>query len=123
MIKDLKSFIVRLQNSDEATKKRWLIIFSSAATIIIVVLWAAYLNYTVLSVEGSANTLVAGRPTIFKIFTAGFSVVGKKTETGLANSLIYFNKRITSENKLTIDRSNHNFILESLDPLPIRQLP
>ncbi|MBI4993865.1 hypothetical protein HZC33_02840 [Candidatus Wolfebacteria bacterium] len=35
----------QIQNSDEATKKRWVIIMSIAAMILIIGIWAAYLKF------------------------------------------------------------------------------
>ena len=46
MLKAIANFITKLQSSDETTKKRWLIILSSVAMVIVVGLWVVYFNMT-----------------------------------------------------------------------------
>jgi len=45
MRQKIKNFIVKLQNSNEKTKKRWLIGLSAAAMFLIVMLWIVYLDF------------------------------------------------------------------------------
>jgi|AP45_3_1055517.scaffolds.fasta_scaffold03369_2 hypothetical protein len=122
MSKDIKSFIARIQKSDEETKKRWLIVFSVISSIIVIGLWAVYLNFTTVSVI-AANPLKNQRPGFLRIFSTGVSVVGDKTTTGLANSYVYFSDKAKSENKFLINKEDHNFIYQEIKPLPNRPLP
>lgn len=48
----IRPFISKIQQSDEATKKRWLIILSTVASLIAVGLWV--LNLTVIFGRGQA---------------------------------------------------------------------
>jgi hypothetical protein len=43
----MSKWLEKLQNADEARKKRWLIGLSAAAMIIIVALWIFYLKMTI----------------------------------------------------------------------------
>ena len=53
MLKMWKKIINQLgniQNSDEATKKRWLIVSSAIAMVLVISLWLVYINWTIKSV-------------------------------------------------------------------------
>jgi hypothetical protein len=122
MSKDIKSFISRIQESDENTKKKWLIILSSISSVIVIGLWAVYLNFTTASIT-AVNPMQEKKPGFFKVFFTGASVVGDKATTGLANSYVYFSDKTKSENKFSINKDEHNFIYKEIKPLPNRQLP
>lgn len=123
MLKDIKNFVIRLQGEDEAVKKRWLIALTSVSVVFVIVLWAFYLNLTVISVAAPENALVVQKPGFFGIFAAGFSVIGDKTTTGLANSFVYFSNKAKTKNQLIVDRGSHSFVYKNLDELPVRPLP
>jgi len=38
------SFLKRLQSADEATKRRWIVALTAAATVIVVYVWLAYFS-------------------------------------------------------------------------------
>ena len=122
MNKGIKGFIYRIQESDEGTKRKWLIILSSVSSIIVIGLWAVYLNFTTTSAI-TANSMNNKKPGFFKIFSTGASVVSGKTATGLANSYVYFSDKAKSQNKFLINKEDHNFIYQEIKPLPNRQLP
>lgn len=47
MFERLKNFLRRIQNSDEATKKKWLIGASAVSMILVVGLWLIYIQSTI----------------------------------------------------------------------------
>ena len=50
MFKNLKTFLQKIQNSDEATKKRWLIGATAISMILVISLWLVYIQSTVKSI-------------------------------------------------------------------------
>jgi hypothetical protein len=52
----IRNFIREIQRSGDATKKRWLVIFSSVGVLIVVVLWVAYLNMTLPRTTATPET-------------------------------------------------------------------
>ena len=47
MPQGLKKFIEKLQNAEERTKKRYLLLFSGIAMAVVVVLWVYYMKATI----------------------------------------------------------------------------
>ncbi|MFH1759402.1 MAG: hypothetical protein ABH822_02475 [Patescibacteria group bacterium] len=119
----MKQFIKNLQNADKETRKRWLIILTSSSALAVIALWGVYLNFTLASVDSLTGDMVQNNPGFFQIFSKGFSTIGGKTATGLANSYVYFSGKAGEENAFVIDRGSHRFVYQELEPLPIRDLP
>jgi len=46
MLKRIKKLLADIQNSDEATKKHWLIGVSAASMVLVIGLWLAYIKLT-----------------------------------------------------------------------------
>lgn len=44
-MRNMKSFLERLQNADESVKKRWLVALSAIAMLIIIVVWTKYFAF------------------------------------------------------------------------------
>ena len=57
LITNVYAYIRKLQNSDEGTKKRWLVGGSTVAMVVLVASWALYLNVSLpqLSTAGSVE--------------------------------------------------------------------
>lgn len=123
--KNKKNFINYLQNSNEITKKRWLIIFTVIGAVIAIVIWSVSLNYSINSISGPSNNIeqVDSRPGFLSIINLGLSVLIGKSSSGLANSYVYFNDKIKSDNEFTVNKADLNFVYQGLDPLPRRELP
>ncbi len=101
MPKSLKSFISELQQLDENSKKKWLFGLTAISVVIILLLWAIYLNATVVAVNDyNAQTKVSN----WDVFKTGLEVVGDKVEYGLANSYVFFHEKINDGNTFTITK-------------------
>ncbi len=81
----------RLQNADEAVKRRWLIVFSAAAMCVVIFVWLSYFSALVSSPgatarvvedQGSQNvgfwdTMKAGAGVLFGALKSAVSHVGE----------------------------------------------
>jgi hypothetical protein len=56
MFKNLKNFIQNLQTAGESRKKRWLFILSGAAMILVISVWALYINRTIVNLGTAEST-------------------------------------------------------------------
>jgi len=74
MFKKLKIFLQKIQNSDEATKKRWLIGATAISMILVIGLWLVYIQSTVKSI---GNNIEKQESTVgfWQIFKNGLVVV------------------------------------------------
>lgn len=70
----IKSFIVKLQNSEDSIKKRWLIIMSGLAMIIIIAIWLVYLNNIMGNIEKRENK--QSETAFWQVFKTGLGIVG-----------------------------------------------
>lgn len=56
----IRDFVEKLQNSDDAVKKRWLIGLSAATIILVIGLWVVYLNFTIDKIGESEQEAPSG---------------------------------------------------------------
>jgi len=123
LTEDLKRFIKRLQRSNDAAKKRWLVILTAASSLLVIILWVGYLKLAVVAVAVPSGGLAGDQPGFWGTLKNGFSAVRDKTTFGLANSYVYFSKKAQTKNQFTIRRSGQDFIYGDLEKLPTRPLP
>lgn len=113
-------FIKKLQNSDEATKKLWLVVLSATTMIIVVGLWLIYTKSTLVRLEPStqtpekslvqteSNNAVSVKDTLL----AGLKLVGSKIKAAAS-----------AQNHFTVTPMDKNFVVEDLNPIPKTTLP
>ena len=123
MANKLKKFVVNLQKSEDAVKKRWLIALTTVSTLLVILVWAVYLNVNLSSISAPADSKIAEKPGLIKIFGVGLEAVSEQSIVGLTNSFVYFNNKFQTANNFTISRGNPNFIWDELEKLPSRPLP
>lgn len=70
-------------NSPEA-KRRALIALSAASTLAIVALWIVYMQYSLGTPDGTADSGIAA------VFASGIDSIAHIVRTGLVNSYMYF---------------------------------
>ncbi|MDP3015351.1 MAG: hypothetical protein Q8N28_03020 [bacterium] len=98
MFKKLNKFIGKIQNSDEATKKRWLIVSSAIAMVLVISLWLVYINWTIKAVGDNVGKQDM-EPGFWQIFKTGLKVAGESAWNGVKNSV----SKITGERIITIE--------------------
>lgn len=98
MFKKIKKSIEKIQDSDEAAKKRWLIASSAVTMILVISLWLVYINNTIQPVN---NVIEKQESEIgfWQIFKNGLNIVGESIWDGVKS----FISKITSERTITIE--------------------
>ncbi len=122
----INNFITRVQNSNEATKRFWVVAFSGTSMLLVLALWLGYLNVAIAPIPGPANKGLANsqqpivkngeleKPGFFSIFAAGVKIIfdGAKEKFLTRKDIII--KSPTTE---------QNFIAENLEPVKPTVLP
>lgn len=92
----------RLTRHDENRKKRReLIALSAASSVLIVIMWIFYMQYTFTRPNADTNAEGANSASVFK---TGLSVIADTVETGLVNSYLYFHTVASEEKTFTITK-------------------
>ena len=103
MWQNIKNFITKLQNSDEAIKKRWLIGASAVAMILIISLWLVYLNYT-LGKTGAVENESDNSTSFWQVFKTGLVIVGNSIKDKAGDLIYVLKDKIGSRNTIIIER-------------------
>ena len=98
MWRKLNKFIGKIQSSNEATKKYWLIVSSAIAMVLIISLWLIYINWTIKSV-GDNIEKQDSEPGFWQIFETGLRVAGESVWNNIKNIA----SKITKERIITIE--------------------
>lgn len=90
----------RLKDLPHATKYRLFIALSGVSIAFIIVLWVAYLNWTLpFPTSGSTHAEETGA-----IFKTGIQVIKEKIEIGFINTYLYFHHAFADGRTITIIR-------------------
>lgn len=95
---NIRELLKKIQNSDEATKKRWLIGATAVSMVLIIGLWLVYIKFTVEPFTSSAQE----RESVvrfWQIFKNGLTVTGELIWDGIKNFVL----KITGERTITIE--------------------
>ncbi len=109
MWQKLNKFIEKIQNSDEATKKRWLIGTSVVSMVFIITLWLVYIGFIIKPIDGEEVSISTNE--FWPIFKNGLIIaqveIGKLA-TQLWNIVLVQIKNIISiimnERTITFER-------------------
>ncbi len=87
MWQKVKNWIVKIQNSDECVKRRYLIFSTAATMVVIICLWLIYLKLaTPSAVQTSQPELdTASKTQFWQIFKNGLNVVGGALKQNIQN--------------------------------------
>lgn len=107
MIQKIQNFFLNLQQSDETTKKRWLIILTSASMAVVISLWVIYLNFTLadLGPKPPASNEAGGLQVI------------------ISESIAYLQSLAQQTNSITIQSASINMVLKDLEKIKPQKLP
>ena len=119
MIKKLTRFINKIQNSNEATKKFWLVIFSGTTMVVVISLWVInmktnFQNIRLAKPEAATETLAeeSELTKLKAIFSAGLKTIASKIK-----------EKAGTQRQISVQTSEQNFILESLDKISATKIP
>ncbi len=101
----LKNQLEKIQNSDEQTKKKWLIIMSGISMLIIIIIWLFYMTSLVSNTAQSETQTDNSGTGFWQIFKTGLTVIGNNVEEKAGNVISKIGDKIPfldSEKKITI---------------------
>jgi len=120
MLKNIQNFFLDLQQSDEATKKRWLVILTSGSMLAVVGLWSVYINLTVENlVEKNQNQ----GPSFLETFKNGLAVLSKEAGSKTSQLMANLQAATSRTNSITIQPENFNAVLKDLEEIKPKKLP
>lgn len=76
-----------LDDFNEESKRRLLILLTAVSVAVIIVLWVIYLTW---SIGGLSQGRYVSDTNAGDIFKTGLRVIGEKIEAGIANTYIFF---------------------------------
>ena len=116
--KPMKNFIIKIQNSDEATKKRWLIILSSASMVIVISLWVIISNLINGQIWTSESATGSSTPRTGFVADV-ISLVRRRT----LNTFDYFGSKLGQPKEIVIDKEAGSFVPKGLNQIQPATLP
>ena len=119
----LKKFIATVQNSEEAVRRRWLILLSGVSMLAVIGLWVFYFNLIVKPVEPEKPVAETARPGFAQIFGAGFKVVLSQLKDTTSGTMKFLKEKLGAAKIITFDKSGRNFIVEDLEKIHKTPLP
>lgn len=121
MMQKIQNFFLELQQSDENTKKRWLVILTSGSMLAVILLWAVYLNFTIEDLNApSKKSNEAG---FLKTSQVGLRVISREIGLKLSEAAAYLNSLAKQTNSITLEAASINLILKDLEAVTPRRLP
>ncbi|MEK7640936.1 MAG: hypothetical protein AAB389_02990 [Patescibacteria group bacterium] len=127
-MQSVRNFVEKVQNSDETTKRFWVVVCSSISMLLVVSLWLGYMNVAITKIPGSNrqqatnsqqlitnNAEEVRKPGFFAVFTAGVKIIfDELKERTLAKKDIVITKEV---------QQKMNFISEDIEPIKGSPLP
>ncbi len=85
----MENFIKKLRDSDNAVKRRWLVVFSAIAMVFVVFIWTKYFNSLVAPIGAPQPTEQGPGEgfTFWQTFKSGLAIISQSLG-GLLHSLI-----------------------------------
>lgn len=140
---ETKQFVRDIRRSNEETRRRWFFGSTAVAMLVIFLLWAAYLNISIPSVQGPAvasSTIPTtfkpdtanepAKPSFFETLGKGFAIVGNDLKQkydsfseSVTNTLQSLKSRLEKKNDISIQGANINFAFQGLEKVPPTPLP
>lgn len=123
-MESIKKFFSKLQSSDEATRRRWLVILSGTSMAIVLALWISYINLIVEPVGREEKTAARKiEPGFAEVMKAGLTVVAKGLKGVASGALANIRTTVSSTNQIKVNLLERNFIDEELPEIKPVVLP
>ena len=113
MFKSIARFIIKLQNSEENVKKRWLIIFSGTSMVLVVGLWLVYFNWSLEKISPAQQQATAE--------TSGIKETLEDLKATLNNGIAGIKEQLNRTKSYDFQAVERNFILEKAGEVPKNQ--
>ena len=103
----LKDKLYKIRESDETTKKHWLITLSAVSMVVIVALWLFYMNsFVVKDINDQTQETVSMNTGFWPIFKTGLKVTSENIGGKIKNLLNSASNKIPLIGKSTITIEN-----------------
>ncbi len=103
MLKILKQHLKKIQDSNEAVKKRWLIGASAIMMIFVIGGWLIYFNHTIETAKNIENEITVST-SFWQVFKAGLIITGESIKEFANNLISDINNKFRSENVIIIEK-------------------
>ena len=113
--KNANEWLKKVQRSNEAKKKRWLIFLSGIGMLFVVLLWLVYMNISIAALGKPAETATEGQrndplrqladggiekqESFFEVLGKGFEVLGRNIGEQIAKT----KERISASNEFNVE--------------------
>jgi len=93
----IRELLEKIQNSDEKTKRRYLIIVSAVTMVLVIGLWLIYLKSTISDVGQETINQTTSNTQFWQVFKNGLSITASSIKENIQNiiSQIFRGKTIT----------------------------
>lgn len=120
MKEKIKNFIIKLQNSDEATKKTWAVVGTGVSMLLITTIWF-------LSIDLSFNTdkikQEESKSSFVETFSTGLKIAGKEIGSEISKAVNALKNYASETKSVQIQTANINFITDNLPEIKPKNLP
>lgn len=113
MINRIINFFRELQNSDESTKKRWLVILSGTSMVVVVGLWLIYFSFSLERISPAQQRATAE--------TSGIKETLEELKATLNNGIAGIKEQLNRTKSYDFTAVERNFILEKAGEVPKSQ--
>jgi len=121
MFAKIQKFFLELQQSDEATKKRWMTILTSGTMMVVIGLWGVYINMTIQNLDEKEQA--KNEIGFLKTFKSGLTILSKETGLKLSELSAYLGSLANQTNSITIQGASSNFVLKNIEDIKPNKLP
>lgn len=115
----MRKFIAKLQNSNDTTKKIWLVVFSGISMMLVVSFWLVYLDKIVTQVSNPDGTPAIAQNSQEKSDVPGFFAI---FGAGVKTIFDALKEKLAVRNNIVIENPKMNFISKEVEPIPATPL-
>lgn len=139
IVLDIRARLRKLQRTDDKTKKRYLVVASTIAMILIIGLWFVYLNLSLPRVDNTESVVTnvdvlsrdeSNNKSFIKVLGLGlvnikerFSRQFVRFRNSFTEGFIFFNDQIRRVKEFSFQSEELKFTFEEKDPISPTSLP
>lgn len=119
MIRKINEFLEKIRNSEDNVKKRWLVVLSGGAMLIVLSLWVVYFNLTLPRTSSPQQNQLTKSATDIKR-ESKLAEIKRNLLSGLS---VVKEKVFNRKNSISLSNEERNFQVEDLEEIPETKLP